>query len=92
MPGGIVEALAFTVSVIVTPLVSVVPEVERAVSPDGVLIEWVTVPVNALIRYSTGDGANGPPRGPEKAMLVDGDTINDGADCLGGLCCAYIST
>ena len=39
VPGGRVEALAFTVSVIVTPLVSVVPEVELAVSQEGVLIE-----------------------------------------------------
>jgi hypothetical protein len=39
VPGGRVEALAFTVSVIVTPLVSVVPEVELAVSHEGVLIE-----------------------------------------------------
>jgi hypothetical protein len=33
------DARAFTVSVIVVPLVSVVPEVELAVSQDGVLIE-----------------------------------------------------
>ena len=39
VPGGRLEALAFTVSVIVTPLVSVVPEVELAVSQEGVLIE-----------------------------------------------------
>jgi hypothetical protein len=39
VPGGRVEALAFTVSVIVTPVVSVAPEVELAVSQDGVLIE-----------------------------------------------------
>jgi hypothetical protein len=39
VPGGRVKALAFTVSVIVTPLVSVVPEVELAVSQEGVLIE-----------------------------------------------------
>jgi hypothetical protein len=46
------------------------------------------VPVDALTRYSTSDGANGPPRGPEKAVLVDGVTISDGADCPSGLCCA----
>lgn len=46
------------------------------------------MPVDALTRYSTSDGANGPPRGPEKAILVDGVTISDGADCPGGLCCA----
>jgi len=39
VPGGRVEALAFTVSVIVTPFVSVVPEVELAVSQEGLLIE-----------------------------------------------------
>jgi hypothetical protein len=39
VPGGKAEAPAFTVSVIVTPLVSVVPEVELAVSQEGVLIE-----------------------------------------------------
>jgi len=39
VPGGRVEALAFTVSLIATPLVSVVPEVELAVSQEGVLIE-----------------------------------------------------
>jgi hypothetical protein len=39
VPGGRVEALAFTLNVIVTPLVSVAPEVELAVSQDGVLIE-----------------------------------------------------
>jgi hypothetical protein len=38
-PGGSLDALAFTVSVIVTPLVSVVPKVELAVSQGGVLIE-----------------------------------------------------
>jgi hypothetical protein len=39
MPGGRVEALAFILNVIVTPPVSVAPEVELAVSQDGVLIE-----------------------------------------------------
>jgi len=39
VPGARVEALAFTVSLIATPLVSVVPEVELAVSQEGVLIE-----------------------------------------------------
>jgi hypothetical protein len=39
VPGRRVDARAFTVSVIVTPLVSVAPEVELAVSQDGVLIE-----------------------------------------------------
>ena len=39
MPGGRLEALAFTVTLIVTPFVSVVPELELAVSQEGVLIE-----------------------------------------------------
>jgi hypothetical protein len=49
------------------------------------------VPVDALIRHSITDGANGPPGGPEKAMLVDGVTINDGGDCPAGLCAALVS-
>jgi hypothetical protein len=48
------------------------------------------VPVEALIRYSITDGENGPPRGPEKAKLVDGVTINDGKDCPAGLCATPI--
>jgi hypothetical protein len=48
------------------------------------------VPVDALTRYSTSDGENGPPCGPEKAMLVDGVTINDSGDCPVGLCAAPI--
>jgi hypothetical protein len=39
VPGRRAEALAFTLSVTVTPLVSVTPWVELAVSQDGVLIE-----------------------------------------------------
>jgi hypothetical protein len=39
VPGARVEALAFTVTVIVTPPVSVMPEVELAVSQEGVLME-----------------------------------------------------
>ena len=39
MPGGRLEALAFTVTLIVTPFVSVVPELELAVSQEGVLID-----------------------------------------------------
>jgi hypothetical protein len=76
-PGGRLDALSFTVSVIGTPLVSVTPKVELAVSQDGVLIEYLTVPVEALSRYSICEGENGPPWGPEKAMLVDGVTIKD---------------
>ena len=39
VPGRKFEALAFTVSVMVTPFVSVAPAVELAVSQDGVLIK-----------------------------------------------------
>jgi hypothetical protein len=39
VPGDRLATLAFTVSVIVTPFVSVVPAIELAVSQDGVLIE-----------------------------------------------------
>ena len=38
-PGERRDAFAFTVRVIVTPPVSIVPKVELAVSQDGVLIE-----------------------------------------------------
>jgi hypothetical protein len=48
------------------------------------------VPVDALTRYSISDGENGPPGGPEKAMLVDGVTINVGGDgpagCAAAIC------
>ena len=46
------------------------------------------MPVDALMRYSMSDGENGPPWGPEKAMLDEGVTTNDGGDCSGGLCAA----
>jgi len=39
VPGGRVEVLAFTLNLIVTPLVSVAREVELAISHDGALIE-----------------------------------------------------
>jgi hypothetical protein len=39
VPGRKVEALALTLNVTVTPLVSATPWVELAVSQDGVLIE-----------------------------------------------------
>jgi hypothetical protein len=86
-PGGRLEALAFTVSVIVTPLASVTPKLELAVSQDGVLIEYLTLPLEALTPYSTDRGENGPPWGPEEAMLVEGVTINDG---VAGLCAVPI--
>ena len=77
-PGERRETFAFTVRVIVTPRVSVVPKVELAVSQDGVLIEYLKVPVVELTRNSKSEGENGPPRGPEKVTLLGGDTINDG--------------
>ena len=77
-PGERRNAFAFTVRVIVTPRVSVVPKVELAVSQDGVLIEYLTVPVVELTRNSKSEGKNGPPRGPEKVTLLGGVTINDG--------------
>jgi hypothetical protein len=46
------------------------------------------VPVDALSRYSIADGENGPPRGPEKATLVDGATTNVGGDCPVDFCAA----
>jgi hypothetical protein len=39
VPGRRAEALALTLNAIVAPLVSVTPDVELAVSQDGVLIE-----------------------------------------------------
>jgi hypothetical protein len=48
------------------------------------------VPVDALTRYSLTAGENGPPGGPEKAMLADGVTIKDGGVCPAGLCAAPI--
>jgi hypothetical protein len=55
-----------------------VPEVELAVSQDGALIEYLTVPVVELTRNSKREGENGPPGGPEKVTLLAGVTINDG--------------
>ena len=49
------------------------------------------MPVDALTRYSLSDGENGPPGGPEKAMLVDGVTINVDGACPVGFCAAAIS-
>jgi hypothetical protein len=72
------NAFAFTVRVIVTPRASVVPEVALAVSQDGALIEYLMVPVVELTRNSKSEGENGPPRGPEKVMLLGGVTIRDG--------------
>jgi hypothetical protein len=39
VPGGKLEALALSLTVIVTPFMSVAPTVELAVSQEGVLIE-----------------------------------------------------
>ena len=46
------------------------------------------MPVDALTRYLIIAGENGPPLGPEKAMLVSGVTINTGGDCPAGVCAA----
>jgi len=78
VPGERRDAFGFTVRVIVTPRVSVVPKVELAVSQNGVLIEYLTVPVLELTRNSKSEGENGPARGPEKVTLPGDDTINDG--------------
>jgi hypothetical protein len=43
------------------------------------------MPVVELTRNSKREGENGPPRGPEKAMLLAGVTINDGGDSQAGL-------
>lgn len=48
------------------------------------------MPVDAFTRYSVNEGENGPPWGPEKAMLVDGVTINDGGDSPAGRCAALV--
>src|SRR5262245_15159474 len=77
-PGERRDAWALTVRGIVTPRVSVVPKVELAVSQDGVLMEYLTMSVVELTRNSKPAGENGPPRGPEKAMLLAGVTSNDG--------------
>jgi hypothetical protein len=42
------------------------------------------MPVVELTRNSKRAGENGPPRGPEKVMLLAGVTINDGGDSLPG--------
>jgi hypothetical protein len=77
-PGDRREALAFTVRVIVTPRASVVPNVELAVSHDGVRIEYLTVPAVELTLISKFEGENGPPGGPEKVTLLGSVTISDG--------------
>jgi hypothetical protein len=48
------------------------------------------MPVVELTRNSKRAGENGPPRGPEKAMLLAGVTIKDGGDWPAGLCAAPI--
>jgi alanine dehydrogenase len=39
------------------------------------------VPADALTRYSMRGGEKGPPGGPENAILGDGVTTKDAADC-----------
>jgi hypothetical protein len=53
------------------------PVAERAVSHEGVLIEYLTVPLDALTRYWN-NGANGPPCGPENSMPICGVTTKEG--------------
>ena len=65
-------------SVIVAPFVSAEPKVELAMSQDGVRIAYLTTPVDALTRYWTSEGENGPPGGPVKAIPIDGVTTNEG--------------
>jgi hypothetical protein len=50
------------------------------------------VPVDAPTRYLISDGENGPPLGPEKAMLVGGVTINAGGDCPARVCAAPLNS
>src|SRR5262249_7030637 len=78
--------LELSESVMVIPPLSVAPNLELVVSQDGVLMEYFTDPVDALMRYSMRDGANGPPGGPETTTLVDGVTINAGEDCSTNVC------
>jgi hypothetical protein len=42
------------------------------------------MPVVELTRNSKREGENGPPGGPEKAMLLAGVTSKDGCDSLAG--------
>ena len=48
------------------------------------------MPVVELTRNSKRSGENGPPRGPEKAMLLAGVTIKDGGDWPARVCAAPI--
>jgi len=51
VPGGNCVAVGFTVSVMTTPLASAVSNLELAVSHDGVIMAYLTVPFDALTRY-----------------------------------------
>jgi hypothetical protein len=44
-------AVGFTANVIIVPLVSAVSNLELAVSHDGVIMAYLTVPLDALTRY-----------------------------------------
>jgi hypothetical protein len=64
--GGKRDAVASNVNVIVVPSGAAVPKAGVAVSHEGVLIEYLTVPTDVASRYWKTVGENGPPRGPEK--------------------------
>jgi hypothetical protein len=49
-----------------------------AVSQNGTAIANLIVPVDALSRYCTDEGENGPPWGPEMFTGEDGVTVKDG--------------
>jgi hypothetical protein len=51
-PAEAAAALALPVSVIVMSPVSMEPKLELTVSQDRVLIEYMTVPIDSLKRYS----------------------------------------
>jgi hypothetical protein len=70
------------VNVTATPLVSVAPSCALGVSQAGVLIEYLTVPFDALMRYWKDEGANGPPCAPQADRPIDGVTTKDGEGCF----------
>jgi hypothetical protein len=86
VPGASCAALELGVRVMLTPPTSAEPKLGFAVSHDGVLMEYLTDPVDALMRYSMRDGENGPPGGPETRTLADGLTISAGDCCSAEVC------
>ena len=61
-----------------TPVVSAEPKSGLAVSQDGVLIENLTAPLDAVTRYSNDFGESGPPGEPETTNPVAGVTTKVG--------------